>query len=116
MFRKIFGWLANRWVISALGIAVLCLLIWFVSEFVAFAGWAPFASPEARLAVILCIVVAWTIHMVWSIIRARKTDEQVIDGLAAAPDAPGLDFGSQASEEEIAVLRDRFMDSLGTLK
>ncbi len=114
MFRKLLGWLWNRWVISALGIALLCLIIWYLGEFIAFAGWAPLEYPETRLVVIFMIVAFWLVQTVWSLLKARKTDAQVMDGLASAPEAP--DAGSQASDEEIAALRDRFKESLAVLR
>lgn len=105
----LFGWLANRWVISFLGVLLLVLLIWFVGPLIAFAGWEPLGSVDARLVTIIIIVTAWLVKTVWTVIRTRKTNAEMVEGLAAAPE-------DQASEEELALLRDRFKEALAVLK
>ncbi len=115
IFRKLFGWIANRWVISILGILLVCLLIWFIGPLVAIAGAEPLASPTARLVVILIVVLAWGIYNAWQVVRARRSNARMMDGLAV--DQSGAsDLGRRESEEELALLRDRFRDALGILK
>ncbi len=113
MLKRLFGWLLNRWVISILGLILLGLLIWFVGPLIAFAGWEPLASAEARLAIIVTIVLIWAVKAIWTAIRARQTNAKVIESLASGPEE-GAD--GQASEEELAVLRERFRESLAVLK
>jgi len=111
VFRMLFGWLGNRWVFSIIGLLLLSLLIWFVGPLIAIGGWEPLASTEARLIAILVVVVLWAIKTIWSVLRAAKNNAQVVNALAAAPDERDT-----ASEEEIAVLRDRFREALALLK
>ncbi len=113
MLKRLSGWLLNRWVISILGLVLLSLLIWFVGPLIAFAGWEPLGTVEARLAVILTIVLIWAVKAIWTAVRARQTNAKVIESLAAGP-PDGAD--SQASEEEIELLRERFRESLAVLK
>ena len=113
VLRKLFGWLLNRWVVSVLGLLLLVALIWFVGPLIAFAGWEPLASVDARLVTIIIVVAIWLIKNIWAVIRARKTNADVIDGLTSGP----LDsHEGQASQEEVEILRDRFKESLAVLK
>ncbi len=113
MLKTLSGWLLNRWVISILGLILLSLLIVFVGPLIAIAGWAPLESGAAQFAVIATVVLIWLAQAIWTTVRARQTNAKVIDSLAAGP-ADGAD--SQASEEELAILRERFRESLGILK
>jgi type VI secretion system protein ImpL len=113
IFRILFGWLLNRWVVSFLGLALLASLVWFLGPLIAFGGREPLASTEARLVAIIVIVLIWAIKTIWTLVRAKQTNDQVIDGLVAAPEDAAED---QTSQEELAILRDRFRDSLAVLK
>jgi type VI secretion system protein ImpL len=109
----LFGWLLNRWVISFLGLVLLALLVWFLGPLIAFAGWEPLASTEARLVAIIVIVLIWAIKSIWTVVRAKQTNAEVIEGLAGGPgDSPD----DQASEEELAILKERFRESMTVLK
>ncbi len=111
LFRTLFGWMANRWVFSVLGLLLVALLIWFVGPLIAIGGWEPLASSESRLLAILVVFVLWAIKTIWSIVRAAQNNAQVVNALSTAPDAD-----DKASEEEVAVLRERFREALARLK
>ncbi len=113
VFRFLFGWLLNRWVISFIGVLLLCLLIWFIAPHIAFAGWAPLESVDARLATILIIFLIWLAKLIWATVRAIRTNARVVDGLAGQSLESPEDL---ASEEELAALRERFRESLAILK
>ena len=115
IFKALFGWLCNRWVVSVLALIVLALLIWFVGPLIAFAGWAPLDNPDARWMTIILIASVWLIKAVWGVIQARRTNAQMVEGLATSP-LGGAGPEDQASEEEVAVLRERFGEALGVLK
>jgi len=111
--RKLFGWIFNRMVVSVLGIALLCLLVWFVGPLIAIAGFQPLLDPTVRLATILVIVLIWGIRNLWTAVKAKKTNSQVVAELSVAPAG---DETAVESPEEVAVLRERFQDALTTLK
>lgn len=111
VFRTLFGWLGNRWVFSIIGLLLLALLIWFVGPLIAIGGWEPLVSTESRLVAILVVVVLWGVKTIWSILRASRNNAQVVNALAAAPAEHDT-----ASQEEVAVLRDRFREALALLK
>ncbi len=111
--RKLFGWLFNRMVISVLGIVLLCLLVWFVGPLIAIAGFQPLLDPTARLAAILVVVLIWGIRNLWTAIKAKKTNTQVVAELS---EVPAEDEAATGTPEEVAVLRERFQDALSTLK
>ncbi len=111
LIRLLFGWLANRWVFSILGLLLVALLIWFVGPLIAIGGWEPLASSDSRLVAILVVVVLWTIKTIWGVVRAAQNNAQVVNALSAEPGAD-----DKASEEEVAVLRERFRDALTRLK
>lgn len=114
ILRKIGGWLFNRWVVTILGLLLLFLLIWFVGPLIAFAGWEPLGSEDARWAVILLIFAGWLAKTVIGVIQARKTNAEMVDGLMAK--ASDQDPGGEASKEEIEALRGRFQEALTVLK
>ncbi len=111
LFRTLFGWLANRWVFSILGMLLLALLIWFVGPLIAIGGWEPLASSEARLLAILVVVVLWAVKTIWGILRAAQNNAQVVNALTSAPADD-----DKASEEEVELLRRRFREALALLK
>ena len=84
MLRKIGGWVFNRWVVTILGLLLLFLLIWFVGPLIAFAGWEPLGSEDARWAVILLILAVWLAKTVIGIVKARKTNADMLDGFEAS--------------------------------
>ncbi len=117
LFKKLFGWLANRWVISILGILILCALIWFLGPLVAIAGVEPLAGEQARLLTIIIVVLVWLLHNLIMLLRARRTNRQVLDELAGVPaGAASALSDTQLSEEEVEELRERFGEALSVLK
>lgn len=111
LFRILFGWLANRWVFSVLGLTLLALLIWFVGPLIAIGGWEPLADREARLLAILVVVVLWAVKTIWSILRGAQNNAQVVKALASAPADD-----DKASTEEVELLQRRFREALTLLK
>ena len=114
--KKLFGFLASRWVMSIVGLVLLALLIWFAGPLIAVAGQVPLADTLVRLICILALVFAWGL---WNLIlarRDRKTNQAVVEELAGAPDASAPAPGAAASSEEVSALRERFGDALRVLK
>lgn len=111
LFRILFGWLANRWVFSVLGLLLLALLIWFVGPLIAIGGWEPLAGSEARLVAILVVLVLWAVKTIWGILRGAQNNAQVVNALSSAPADD-----DKASAEEVELLQRRFREALSLLK
>ncbi len=115
--KKLFGWLFNRWTFSVIGIVLLTLLVWFLGPLVAIAGYAPLAEEVPRFFTIIFIFLVWGIWNLVAVARVRRTNTEVIQGLAAQPMEPDVeDPADMGSKEEVDALRERFRDALGILK
>lgn len=115
--RKLFGWMANRWLISVLGLLLLALLIWFAGPLIAIAGYEPLAGPLARLVAILVLVFVWGLWNLALAVRDRKANAAVVETLAESPPAVAEVPGQPAAgAEEVETLRERFRDALAMLK
>lgn len=114
LLSKMFGRMANRWLMSVLGLLLLAALIWFTGPLLAIAGHEPLATPLARLIVILAVVFLWGAWNLALALRQRKTNAAVVASLAEAPQPTGAP--TAASPEEVATLRERFRDALTVLK
>ena len=101
LLKLAFGWLFNRWVISVIGITILCLLIWFLGPMIAVAGHEPLAGVEARFITIIVVIVIWAVWNLIVMARARKTNQEVLNDLVAEPLDPGIGPSDQVSQEEI---------------
>lgn len=116
LFKTLFGWIANRWVISVIGLMIVALLIWVFGPEVAFAGRAPLVSEINRLLLIVLLVFLWGLVSLIAALRQRSTNQKVLDGLAAPVAAAPEDLSAVASREEIETLGERFREALATLK
>lgn len=119
--KKLFGWLFNRWVISIAALILLALLIWFFGPDIAFSGHAPLESEIARLVAILVVVVVWAAYNIIALLRQRRTNQDVVNGLAAEPaaaDAAAMpdDPKTVAAREESDALALRFREALAILR
>ncbi len=114
LLSKVFGWIANRWLLSVLGLLLLAALIWFIGPLLAIAGHEPLATSPARLIVILVVVFLWGTWNLTMALRQRKTNAAVVASLAEAPQSAGAP--SAVIPEEVETLRERFRDALAMLK
>src|SRR5512144_2376237 len=91
LLKKMFDWLANRWVLSVLGLALLALLIWLLGPEVAIGGRVPLASEVNRLIAILVTVLIWAAFAIVGALRQRRTNQAVVDGLMQQVARPAED-------------------------
>ena len=82
VFKLLFGWLGNRYLLAVLGLISLCLVIWFIGPLIAVAGWAPLGPEPVRW--IAMIVAAFTVGLVsvGSALRQRRANAAVVAELA----------------------------------
>jgi type VI secretion system protein ImpL len=87
-----------RWFLVLLGVVLVCLLIWFVGPYFAFADVKPLASTTGRWVAVLLVVAAWAVIWQWRQWRAVRTSEALAGAAAGASSgAPGGTASSSAS-------------------
>jgi type VI secretion system protein ImpL len=101
--------------LSILGLFALILVIWFVFPLIAFAGHEPFASPQARLALIVLVLLFVAIRAIWRAWSNRRRNTQLIDGLAASA-AKEVSPVDPAIASETEILRKSFQEAMQVLK
>lgn len=117
MFKRILSALTARWFITLIGAILLALLVWFVGPLIAIAETRPLDSEIVRLIVVLVILVVWGVWNIVSLLRAKKANDQLVQGItqASAVDAKAAELEA-AKKEEVGVLKDRLDDALALLK
>ncbi|MBL8473015.1 MAG: type VI secretion system membrane subunit TssM [Rhodocyclaceae bacterium] len=104
----------SRLFLTALGVLILCALLWFVADLVAFSGRHPFESVWARLALLACVLLVWGALELLRIWLARRANNKLIEGMAQDDAKP--DDLQVRSAEELTQLRARFEQAAATLK
>ncbi len=117
MFKRILSVLTARWLVTLVGAIILALVVWFIGPLIAVGDVRPLESEIVRLIVVLVILVVWGIWNIISLLRAKKANDQLVQGIsqASAADAPAADLEA-AKKEEIGVLEERLQDALALLK
>ena len=104
---KALRFLASRWVLSFVGVAILAMLVWFFGPLLPLLeGWV------ARLVVILCLLVVWAAANVALDFNRRRRERKLESGVAEK----AADEADDRSNEEAAALRDRMSTALSLLK
>ena len=112
MWAKLKQFFSNRWVLSAIGLLVIALLIWFAGDAIAVYDRRPLASAGARLGLIALIVIAfaaWEGFKRWQAWQANRA-------MLAALTSGGEASNSALSQREVAELKKRFDDAMQTLR
>jgi len=117
MFKRILSVLTARWFVSLIGAIILALVVWFVGPLIAVGDVRPLDSEIIRLIVVLVILVVWGIWNIISLLRTKKSNDQLVQGIAqvSAADAQAADLEA-AKKEEVGVLKERLDDALAMLK
>ncbi len=110
--KKILHFISNKWFLRFLGLTALSLLIWFVGPLIAIADFEPLDGPWVRILVIAVLFAALISALVWSHLRAEKSDRKMMAGLREAGEQSAADL----SAEEVEILQQRFGEALETLK
>src|SRR5262249_42899138 len=117
MLKRIVSVLTARWLVTLIGAIILALLVWFIGPLIAIADMRPLESDLVRFIVILVILVIWGVANIISLLRAKKANDQLVQGIAqtGAADAKSAELEA-AKKEEIGVLKQRIDDALALLK
>ena len=113
--------LKSRWLLTLIGVALLCLLIWFAGPYFAFAEVKPLSSATGRLVAILIVVLIWALLWQWKNWQAARATRQLGDAAGAgAPEAKpgavarsGQDRGNIGAAD--AQLRNKFDEAFAAL-
>ncbi|WP_186012122.1 type VI secretion system membrane subunit TssM [Burkholderia gladioli] len=106
-------WVRSRWFASAVGLALIAVLIWLGGPYLGLGDRQPLASPAARLALILALVLAWLVLLLVLQWRAQRKTARLSGELAGqeaklAAEEPG--------SAERAALQQRFREAIDTLR
>jgi type VI secretion system protein ImpL len=106
-------WVKSRWFAVAIGLLLIAALIWLGGPYLGIGDWQPLASPAARLALILAIVLIWLLVIQILQWRMQRKTAQLSGDLAGqeaklAADEPG--------NAERAQLQQRFREAIETLR
>jgi type VI secretion system protein ImpL len=116
VLKGLVNFVRRRWVVSAFGVVALALLIWFAGPLLGVAGHEPLASEPARALSIAVLVVAWVLYLVVAHLRARKSNQAMLEAIAEPTAQPAETTDQVQSREEVAELQQRFDEALGVLK
>ncbi|TRL41318.1 type VI secretion system membrane subunit TssM [Rhizobium straminoryzae] len=104
--------LIGRRFISVIWLVALCVIIWFYGSLLAFGQWKPLVSINARLVVIATLVLAWVVYIAVTIIRSRRRDAALVDGIEQSAAAE-----AEASQRaEVGEIHQRLKEALTLLR
>jgi len=113
--KKLLTFIRQGWLVSVLGLAAIGLLIWYAGPFISIADFEPLGEPLYRAIAILLVVAFWGFGRLRAVLKARKNNKQMLDGLVSAA-GPEPDPTAVQSEEEISALEERFTEAIAVLK
>ncbi len=110
--KSVLRFFGSRWFLTLLGTIALALLFWFIGPLFSFGGVEPLSTQLSRGVAVGALFGLWGLVRIGSWIRARLHNQRLMDQLAETP----VDPAQEASEEELAALRERFDAALAALK
>ena len=123
--RRLVEILVARWFVTLIGALILALLIWFLGPLIAIAEYRPLEGEVARFVAVLVVMMVWGLANLWSQHKARQSNARMVGELgggggagevAVAAGAPAPSAEAVASDEEVALLRERLQEALDLLK
>ena len=107
--------LISRWLLTLLGVILLCLLIWFAGPYLAVADARPFASTTGRLVAILVVFMVWALLWQWRQWRASRATSELAGaaGTTATPERMAKAGAVGGADAQLAA---RFQEALGALR
>jgi type VI secretion system protein ImpL len=111
MWAKLKRFFANRWVLAFIGLSVVSLLIWFVGDAIAFYDHRPLGSAGARIGLIVLILLVFAALEGVKQYRAWRANKAMLSAMG-----DGASSNSAMSQREVAELKKRFDDAMGTLR
>ncbi len=111
MWAKLKRFFTHRWVLTAIGLLVLAVLIWFAGPAVAVYDHRPLGSVGSRVIVVALLVLGvagWEAFKAW---RAWRANKRMLSAIG------GSDTDNAAlSQREVAELKQRFDQAMAVLR
>mgnify|MGYP006268990567 CR=1 FL=1 len=114
--RAIKALFTARWFLTLIGALILSAIVWFVGPLIAIADVYPLTADWVRMVVILVILVIWGLWNLFAVMRQRKREAELEEGLAEAGRTEAGKGAADASAEEIKILNERLDEAVETLK
>ena len=80
-YVEAYAGLVGRRFISVIWVAAICVVVWFYGSLAAYGDFKPLATPNARITLIVAVIVAWLIYLGYSTYRDRRRDKQLVEGI-----------------------------------
>ena len=113
--KKILGFLTHPLLLALLGLIAAAAIIWFVGPLLAIGRFRPLESETVRWLAIGALLATWLLNRLWALIKARKVNARLLDGLLGKTPQPAA-AAPTASQEEVAKLSQRFAEAIAILK
>ena len=98
------------------GVIAISMVIWYTGPQIAFGTSRPLESWLARLITILVIVLIVALSYLRKRFLAKKADKGIVEGIVDVKAAGGAPADSGRSQEEVAILKERFEKATEVLK
>jgi type VI secretion system protein ImpL len=109
--KKIFGWLVNRWFLTALALLTISLLIWWLGPLISIGSVKPLDTELSRaitIGVLLLLVVLRAVYLRW---KLRKASLALTDGLVKSEKSSTV-----VESVEQVQLKERFTEAVAALR
>ncbi|MCV9945000.1 type VI secretion system membrane subunit TssM [Rhizobium sp. BT-175] len=111
-YVEAYAGLIGRRFISIIWVAAICVVIWFYGYLAAYGDFKPLASASARLTLIGIILAAWLAYLVFTTIRDRRRDKQLVEGIERDADAEA----AASQQAEVGEIHGRLKEALQLLR
>ncbi|WFR98740.1 type VI secretion system membrane subunit TssM [Rhizobium tumorigenes] len=111
-YVEAYAGLIGRRFITVIWVAAVCVVIWFYGSLAAYGDFKPLATPNARITLIVVVIVAWLIYLGYSTYRDRRRDKQLVEGIEQ--DAAAEAAASQNAE--VSEIHNRLKEALQLLR
>ncbi len=108
--------LKSRWLLSAIGLILLALVIWFGGPYLGLGSFRPFESVVGRLIAILVLVIVWALYLQFRAWKASRSADKLASDVAEQPAAPLAKSATPGATHDSAQLRSRFEEATGALR
>lgn len=106
----------SPWFWSFVGVALLCVMVWFLFGAIGIGGVYPFEDPLYRLGAILAIVVIYFFIVFIQMLRSQRANKKMVEELDEAGAAAVSSEEEEMTAQEVATLRERMREAMGLLR
>ncbi|MGK6316971.1 type VI secretion system membrane subunit TssM [Neorhizobium sp. DT-125] len=111
-YVEAYAGLLGRRFISVIWVSAICVVIWFYGYLAAYGDFKPLASSSARLTLIGIIIACWLGWLVFTIIRDRRRDKQLVEGIERDAEAEA----AASQRAEVGEIHNRLKEALQLLR